>query len=514
MYLKIISTLLTLLLVISCSSTGEPLNERTVDNLSASVRMSTKAITATHLRYYSPRGISEEDQKNLEAGFRRFMKLYKRVRPEYRDIPAVKTFLVNYLNRIGTYEEKKAYRTYTAESPLAVAASFIFATGIDLNTIDDKSVMQNGMDLLSLTEDEMNHGIYYLLQHTQEQLFRQLNRNIFYELHHKRDMEPADFMQNILHPVGTLLSSGVGIDDVNIEKLSQAFNNIFDCKGTPLKAFILEFLTYLGGGTMQVAVQNELNEILVEKGYYFDIDRNYCGVFSVEKKLVIDHPSLNSVNILKELDLSRRKLRFGDAVYRESVVNVYQNSVEKEVGKILKIVNGSFEDSTLIERMGLWQVSGVYPADSLYHMIYKRDFSGKDSLTIYENLILEVAVHEAKHAWDTQFDTTSRKRRAFDAEVSAHLTESALSGTPHYSLMMCLHRFHSHLGYYELRQPIYTLNNQVWTLVEKSISKMITEDELRSGIRDIYSSYRDREDLLFPSLEEFEESVGSKITSF
>ncbi len=77
MHLKIISTLLTLLLVISCSFISEPLNEQTVDNLSASVRMSTKAITATHLRYYSPRGISEEEQKNLEMGFRQFMKLYK-----------------------------------------------------------------------------------------------------------------------------------------------------------------------------------------------------------------------------------------------------------------------------------------------------------------------------------------------------------------------------------------------------------------------------------------------------
>lgn len=115
-------------------------------------------ISRNFLRYYGPKNLDEEAQKELTTAFNSFLKYYNSINKEYQDNIAVKKFIAVHLNTIQTYREGKSN-----SSPIAVATT-LFEKEIHLNNLDDddlKSVMQQ----LSLTEEQLIHGIYYLFTH-------------------------------------------------------------------------------------------------------------------------------------------------------------------------------------------------------------------------------------------------------------------------------------------------------------------------------------------------------------
>lgn len=506
---------LSTLFLLSCGSGNQKHSEETLHTLSKTMNKTGHYISGNFLRYYGPKDLPEEEEKQLLAAFKSFLSHYNHVNSEYRNIMAVKQFLAIHLNTIQDYKEKRTAGEFSGDSPLAVANALIFATGIDLNNLDDSASLKRGAKMLSITEEQAVYGIYYLITHSQNEVMGKLHTEMHKQLKLNKNREAIPFAQNILLPSLTMLSSGVDLDAVLVNYSSRAFNTIFQVEGEeigdPLIEMIDNFRDYLQGGALKAKYLTTVNNHMLKKGLYLKMDRNYCGLLEVVDYFEINHPALSRIQILSEFELTRSNSMLGDAVYREQSVNLYRNSIDDQVSKIVLQKQSEKSDSLLISQLSMWQIKSSFTPDSLIRSVYKRDFQSLDSAAVNRALVKKVALHEAKHAWDAQFDTTERKRRVFDVEVSAHLTESILTEIPHYALCKTVQRFNRHRNVPELEKPIRDLNRDIISLLEESLNGSMDDKEFRSGILEIYTNYRDRDGLPFPEFEKFKSEVGLKV---
>ncbi len=158
-----ISMLLSLTIITGCQTKPQVYNDDTVQILTKTVGKTGDYISRNFLRYYGPKDLNEDKQKELKTAFINFLEIYDSVKPEYRNMEAVKKFLVLYLKHHHTYNPSNSSKEFLGSSPLAVANTLLTQTGLDLTVVDDKSILKNYCDKLAISEQQLYNGIYFLL---------------------------------------------------------------------------------------------------------------------------------------------------------------------------------------------------------------------------------------------------------------------------------------------------------------------------------------------------------------
>lgn len=159
--------LVILLLLISCARTPDVHSDATLETLSKSMKRTGDYISRNFLNYYGPKDLPEEENRELVSAFNHFLKLYNKVEKEYQGIMGVKLFLVEYLNESNNYDPKDT----NENSPQNVAKALLHQTGIDLNEIDKQAELERLAKELSVSNEELRHGIFFLFSHPQSEIY-------------------------------------------------------------------------------------------------------------------------------------------------------------------------------------------------------------------------------------------------------------------------------------------------------------------------------------------------------
>lgn len=158
--------LFLLLFLIACAKAPAVHSDTTVQTLSKAMTGTGDYISRNFLNYYGPKNLPEQEMRELSAAFNHFLKLYNGVEKEYQGIMGVKLFLTKYLNEWHRFDP----RAEGDKSPRAVAKSLLNKTGIDLNTIDNEAELERLAGELSISVEELSHGIFFLITRAQSEI--------------------------------------------------------------------------------------------------------------------------------------------------------------------------------------------------------------------------------------------------------------------------------------------------------------------------------------------------------
>jgi hypothetical protein len=167
---RIILSLITLLIFLSCNSKPHQIDSPTKEILSKTMKKTGEYISGNFLRYYGPKSLPEEQQNELNSAFKIFLNLYSSVEAEYQNSVEVKQFLVLYLNSHHSYNPKNSKAEFWGDNPVEVAATLISPTNIDLNTINNSDYLKEIATQISISQEQLYNGLYYLLTHNPEDI--------------------------------------------------------------------------------------------------------------------------------------------------------------------------------------------------------------------------------------------------------------------------------------------------------------------------------------------------------
>ncbi|MDR0515725.1 MAG: hypothetical protein LBH25_01615 [Fibromonadaceae bacterium] len=328
------------------------------------------------------------------------------------------------------------------------------------------------------------------------------------------------FILNILAPYLTIVVNNFAVNNADKEEIQSMFAELFNIpqnKMNPLLELTEGTYRYNSGGTSNLSYKYELNDYLRKEGFYLDYDlkRAYANIFKIERMICIDEEwklgEKISIFVLKRIypNILKPLLGYAPAWHSDVVVikdffydvaKDYKNESKEKMPK------NPYKDHSYQK---LWNSLGLNinleRANSIRYELAHKDLNGNSLLQIEKNLIIQTAVHEAKHRID-EIEMPSM-RLNLDLEISAYLTGAIVGVYPFLGLRKIIEwteAYYRSTGYVKLKY----LLAELWTLADKSLKQDYTENLLKAELLKIYENYSTiQENESFIDLKEFEQRM-------
>ena len=347
------------------------------------------------------------------------------------------------------------------------------------------------------------------------------------ELLGSSDNARNDFVVNVLAPYLNVLSKNKpyksGIDRELFERdVCTLFGKFFNepQENNSLRAFMDDIYRYNNGGVSSTDYINQLNEVLLKKKLFVDLNaQSYLNVLGVDDIVLPPTPYKDkfvSVIALKRImpGLLPSKLGYYLAGADRVVVLVDLINFISEA-KITEIEQNryfsKYEDKRFVK---FWRSIGldmnVERASLIYNKLMKKDFLGKPKKYVTQALSMEVAIHEAKHLVD-QIEHPELTLN-LDAEFSAHVTAAIFNPAPNAALFSAIDRMDAFAMHHRL-SVMNDVTRKLWKMAQRSaFEETYSNDSLRQDLLRLYCDYRTvREHASFGSLVDFNRQIASKV---
>ena len=228
------------------------------------------------------------------------------------------------------------------------------------------------------------------------------------------------FIANVLAPYLALMVNQFYIDRDDSQEIQTLFSEIFGGNNI-LNDLENGTLSYNSGGYLDLNYLLDLNLLLQAKGFYlnYSLSNKFSNIYKISKAINIQWK--NSQNF--DIYLLKR---------------MYPNILPPGIG-----YSGVFADNVLVIEDFFPLFARRYIAEIKKRQIdlQNRDFVGLSLKQIERALIIQTAIHEAKHKVD-EYEAPNQ-RLNIDNEISAHLTEAIFSPCPYNALHSAIERLRS-----------------------------------------------------------------------
>jgi hypothetical protein len=278
------------------------------------------------------------------------------------------------------------------------------------------------------------------------------------------------FVINILAPYLTLMVNQFYIDSDDSQEIQRIFSEIF-CTENKQRNFLGELekgtFAFNSGGYFNLDYTLNLNSLLQTQGFYltYDVQDKYLNIYKISKSINIQWKNNQSFNIFL---LNR----------------MYPNVLSSCLGS-----SGVFADNVIVIKDFYPLLAKEYSKNSKKRDVglSSKDFVKSNLKQIETSLIIQTAIHEAKHKAD-EFEAPNQ-RLSVDNEISAHLTEAIFSPCPFNGLNSAIERlegFKRNVNSLTLNNVLNQLNN----LKIKILNQNYRAEQLRIELRKMYANYR------------------------
>jgi len=344
--------------------------------------------------------------------------------------------------------------------------------------------------------------------------------NSLKEFHSLPDDKKLKFyVVNILAPYLTMLVNNFDIytDEKEIQSLFAELFNAPKDEANPLLRLAEGTYSFHYGGTFKVKSIYELNSYLRKEGICLDYNLRggYANIFKIDYVICNNlewRPDKKiSISVLKRIypNILEAKLGYAPAEHSDDflVKDLHHHRAREYREELMrKIPSAQFAGQNYQK---LWKSLGL-PFDfermnSMRFELVHKDLGGSSIAQIEKSLIIQTAIHEAKHRID-EIDIPDM-RLNLDLEVSAYLTTAITGVYPFLELRKAIEwteaYFHS-TRYIKLRNLLIEL----WVLADKSLRDDFTEELLRAELLKIYNNYLTIQgNVNFIDLEEFRQRM-------
>ena len=404
-----------------------------------------------------------------------------------------------------------------------IALNMVFRTQIVIT--DDNDYLESLERQSGMSRSKIKKLFKYLLKNTtKNEVIENANNEISKSLKEFRSLPENRRLNfytiNILAPYLTMVVNDFAVNDAEEEEIQAIFAELFNVPQNitnPLAELKEDTYRYNHEGTSNLSYRYEFNNYLRSKGFYleYDLRRVYANIFKIERAICTDeewkHGEKISIFILKRIYPNIIKSHLGYAPAWHSDVVVIKDffyNIAKEYEKELKekmplIPYRDYNYQKLWNSMNL-NIDLERANRIRYELAYK-DLNGFSLSQIEKNLILQTAIHEAKHRID-EIEMPSM-RLNLDLEISARLTEAIFGVYPSLGLRTLIEwteAYYHSTKYIKLRY----LLAELWVLADESLKEDYTEKFLRAELLKIYENYSTiQEEVNLIDLAEFEERM-------
>jgi hypothetical protein len=404
-----------------------------------------------------------------------------------------------------------------------IALNMVFRTQIVIT--DDNEYLENLEKQSGMSRSKIKKLFKYLLKNTtKNEVIENANNEISKSLKEFRSLPENRKLNfyaiNILAPYLTMVVNDFAVNDAEEEEIQAIFAELFNVPQNitnPLAELKEDTYRYNHEGTSNLSYRYEFNNYLRSKGFYleYDLRRVYANIFKIERAICTDeewkHGEKISIFILKRIypNIIKSHLGYASAWHSDVVViKDFFYNIAKEYEKELKekmplIPYRDYNYQKLWNSMNL-NIDLERANRIRYELAYK-DLNGFSLSQIENNLILQTAIHEAKHRID-EIEMPSM-RLNLDLEISARLTEAIFGAYPFLGLRTLIEwteAYYHSTKYIKLRY----LLAELWVLADESLKEDYTEKFLRAELLKIYENYSTiQEEVNFIDLAEFEERM-------
>ncbi|MDR0307463.1 MAG: hypothetical protein LBI42_11590 [Chitinispirillales bacterium] len=328
------------------------------------------------------------------------------------------------------------------------------------------------------------------------------------------------FVINLLAPHLTMAVNSFAADSVNEKEIQTVFAQLFNApqdKKNPVAELTDATDRYSRGKTINVSYKYEMNHYLRSKGFYLDYDlrNSYANIFKIESVICEDkvwkRDEKISILILKRIypNILSSKLGFApashsDVVVVKDIINYIAKEYKSE--RQMKMphnpyINESYQEVWKAQNLGI----DVVRANRIRYELAQKDLRGSSLSKIEDNLIIQTAIHEAKHRVDEI--EMPEMRLNLDLEVSAYLTQAITGVYPFLGLRNTIEWTEAYFHGTKRRKLLYLLT-ELWTLADKSLKDDYSKELLRAELMKIYTNYKTIQgNANFIDLMEFEQRM-------
>jgi len=277
------------------------------------------------------------------------------------------------------------------------------------------------------------------------------------------------FIINILAPYLTLTVNQFYIDSDDSQEIQNIFSEIFrtDTQRNFLGELEKGTFAFNSGGYFNLDYILNLNLLLQTKGFYltYDVQNKYSNIFKISK----------AINI---------QWKRNQSFYIFLLNRIYPNVLSPTLG-----FSGVFADNVVVIEDFFPLLAKEYSEKSKKRDVdlSSRDFVKSNLKQIETYLIIQTAIHEAKHKAD-EFEVPNQ-RLNIDNETSAHLTAAIFSPCPFNGLNSAIDRLEGFKRSVNAR-ALNNVHNQLSNLKVKILNQNYKPEQLRIELRKIYANYR------------------------
>ena len=359
---------------------------------------------------------------------------------------------------------------------------------------------------------------------TKERLVSDVNAQLLENIHSKKkdgDNEKIDdFVVNVLTPYLWLLRNEYYVSSRADELIKERYVEYFGLSEgkNGLQSLINSFTEYQNGGFYSNDSIRLINDAIVGRGYYLKFDPNskYVCVFDVDDTLyrpVADDIYDFTVYLIKRRIPCALPSELGYSSNGAKDVVVIRDNIEKRLEEVIKNSN---DDSFLYyktSRMNsIWRSCGLDMDLSKANAIFKKldslDFKDKTVESIFADLVLETAIHEAKHKYDEFLNPEFGYN--WDSEISAHFAQIMFSNTPYHSLIDGIRRVEGFANV-SVDENNSAVVNGLWSIAIQAAENNLTKDDVRRQVYDLYLQYQTYDAKFMTNIKDFEKIIIPKI---
>ncbi|MCL2100371.1 MAG: hypothetical protein FWH22_01505 [Fibromonadales bacterium] len=405
-----------------------------------------------------------------------------------------------------------------------VALNIVSRTQIQITS--NKEYLENLEKQSGLNRKEIKKLFKYLLKNTTKDEVRknansEMSKSLkeFWSLPDNKRLD--FFIINILAPYLTMAVNNFAVNNTDEKEIQTVFSELFNVskdKMNPLAELTEGTYRYYYGGTYNLGDLYELNDYLKSKGFYLDynLKRSYANIFKIDRVICADeewkHGKKISIFLLKRIypNILRSNLLGYAPAWNSDVVVMkdFFYDIAKGYKKELreKMPKMPYRDPSY---QSLWYSMNLNidleRANRIRYELAYKDLKGPSLSEIERDLIIQTAIHEAKHRID-EIEMPSM-RLNLDLEISAYLTEAIAGVYPFLGLRNIIEWTEAYYRSTKYARLRYLLA-ELWILADESLKQNYTEKVLRAELIKIYENYLTiQENASFIDLTEFEQRM-------
>ncbi len=422
-----------------------------------------------------------------------FVKTYERLLDDVAALPGkysaeipVFYFL---LNRYLTHSEDSGGKSNDIRlmalpgNPVFMAFAMLSENVVDVRKIGNGGYIATLAKSFKVSPSHIYEGIWIYLKNDSRLILEAVALMIKTNLNDSRCNDPDFFFYNILLPYFTYLVNGYALFPPIENSLFKQFGNAFKADGAEeaLRTFSVGFKKFLIGDRISVKLKNRLNSVLAQYNVRVYMGERACvGYRVLGKRIRIDKNGVKNVLFIEKASISLSVPYLGLATSKEDDVVISYDELLDEVEIVQNdLKNGLPLFSCSAMPGDAWSALNpgisTQQADAILMTLLSREFSNQSKLRIVQRAIKKIAVHETKHKWDEQNESTKQWYNV-DCETSASLTDALYGGTPLYSLMTLIsqyQRFYASIQRPDVRATLKRHLNEFW-----SVAKAAADDSL------------------------------------